>query len=82
MNEIEKEMLKNFGGADTTIAFFGSKKVLIIIDGSDELIKNVNSIDIPKIGEIASLKINYTTKEGERSISSAIENINKLIVMD
>ena len=82
MNEIEKEILKNFGGVATEITFLNPKKVLRQADGKDELIENVTEINITKASDITSIGIRYKTEEGEGEVSTAIQNIEKIVVMD
>lgn len=45
MNEIEKEIIKHFGGVATEITFVNPKKVLRQTDGKDELIETAKILD-------------------------------------
>ena len=82
MNEIEKEIIKHFGGVATEISFVNPKKVLHQTDGKDELIENVTEINITKASDITSIGIRYKTEEGEGEVSTAIQNVEKIVVMD
>jgi hypothetical protein len=82
MDKVEKEMLKHFGGVATEIVFTNPKKILWQDDNMNQLLENVDSIIVSKIAGITSIDVRYKTEEGNGSMSTAIQNIEKLVVMD
>lgn len=82
MDKVEKEMLKHFGGVATEIVFTNPKKVLWQDDNMNQLLENVDSIIVSKIADTTSIDVRYKTEEGNGSMATAIQNIEKLVVMD
>lgn len=76
-------MMRSFGVKSAVdINFVNPKKILIRLDGGEEVKENVTFLTVIEGPGTSSIEINYKTTEGEGSISSACSNFKEILILD
>ena len=81
---IPKELLDHFGVKAMEILFTKPKRVIIryLDEKNDDTKDNVLSVDIMDSPIGTAIGVNYETEEGNGTISSAMNNIKEVLVVD
>ena len=78
-----QEILDKFGIKSTEILFTSRKKGILRYDnGNEDTLENISSISIDQAPGVTSISVTDNTKEGKRSVGTAVGNIKEIIIVE